>query len=192
MHQRVRRGACFSSANTSILPSVPKLTSKPSNLFASFIILFYRGKPTNSTMNLDRALVLLLASIGAVAGFSPSGRVAFSVASSHSSRVTSVPSVRVVSALSSEVEQAAEAATAPAFDAAIHVGNISFGETLFLFGHVFCNPPPIHHDAVRLLNFDIVACSLMKSKIPLKVISGMSFLLTDLFPRSTCRLTEKR
>jgi len=74
-------------------------------------------------MNLDRALVLLLASIGAVAGFTPSSRVAFSVASSHSSRVTSVPSV---SALSSEVEQAAEAAPAPAFDAAIHVGNISF------------------------------------------------------------------
>lgn len=98
-------------------------------------------------MNLDRALVLLLASIGAVAGFTPSSRVAFSVASSHSSRVTSVPSVRVVSALSSEVEQAAEAAPAPAFDAAIHVGNISFGETLFLFGRVFCNPSPIHHDA---------------------------------------------
>jgi hypothetical protein len=116
-------------------------------LFASFIILFYRGKTTNSTMNLDRALVLLLASIGAVAGFTPSSRVAFSVASSHSSRVTSVPSV---SALSSEVEQAAEAAPAPAFDAAIHVGNISFGETLFLFGHVICNPPPIHHDACAI------------------------------------------
>ena len=142
----MRRGACFSSS-ANLLPSVPK----PSNLLAWFIILFYRGKPTKSTMNLDKALVLLLASIGAVAGFSPSGRVAFSVALSHSSRVTSVPSVRVVSALSSEVEQAAEAVPAPAFDAAIHVGNISFGETLFLFGRVFCNPPPIHHDACARL-----------------------------------------
>ncbi len=88
-------------------------------------------------MNLDRALVWLLASIGAVAGFTPNGRAAISVASSHlSSRVTFTPRV---SALLSEVEQAAEAtetpaaasgdepAAAPAFDAAIYVGNISFG-----------------------------------------------------------------
>ncbi len=132
-------------------PSSPP--NHPIIIFASFIVLFCRGKPTNSTMNLDRALALLLASISAVAGFTPSGRVAFSVASSHSSRVTSVPNVRVVSALSSEVEQAAEAAAAPAapaFDIAIHVGNISFGEIQFLFGHVFCNPPPTHHDACAL------------------------------------------
>ena len=93
-------------------------------------------------MNFDRALVLLLASIGAVAGFTPNGRAAFSVASSHlSSRVAFAPRV---SALFSEVEQAAEAtataaaasvdepAAAPAFDAAIYVGNISFGQLLSL------------------------------------------------------------
>jgi hypothetical protein len=144
--KEAREGACFSSANTSsFCPRTIHIVC-----VVHYFVLPYRGKTTNSTMNLDRALVLLLASIGAVAGFSPSGRVAFSVASSHSSRVTSVPSVRVVSALSSEVEQAAEAVPAPAFDAAIHVGNISFGETLFLFGHVFCNPPPIHHDACAI------------------------------------------
>ena len=93
-------------------------------------------------MNFDRALVLLLASIGAVAGFTPSGRAAVSVASSHlSSRVAFTPRV---GALFSEVEQAAEAtetpaaasgdepAAAPAFDAAIYVGNISFGQLLSL------------------------------------------------------------
>ena len=93
-------------------------------------------------MNLDRALVLLLASIGAVAGFTPSGRVAFSVASSQSARVASVPNVRVASALSSEVEQAAEAAAAPAFDTAIHVGNISFGEIHFVWSCLMEPPPP--------------------------------------------------
>ncbi|KAL3790123.1 hypothetical protein ACHAW5_007730 [Stephanodiscus triporus] len=77
-------------------------------------------------MNLDRAFALLLASIGAVAGFTPSGRVAFSVASSQSSRAASVPNVRVASVLSSEVEQSAESSAAPAFETAIHVGNISF------------------------------------------------------------------
>ena len=74
-------------------------------------------------MNLDRALVLLFATIGAVTGFTPScRRSTFSVSSSSSN-------VRVASALSSEV--AAESVTAtppPAFDAAIHVGNISFGK----------------------------------------------------------------
>jgi hypothetical protein len=84
-------------------------------------------------MNLDRAFVLLLASIGAVAGFTPSGRVAFSVASSQSSRAACVPNVRVASALSSEVEQAAESSAAPAFETAIHVGNISFGEIVFVW-----------------------------------------------------------
>jgi len=78
-------------------------------------------------MNLDRAFVLLLASVGAVAGFTPSSRVAYSVMSSQSP----LPNVRISTALSSEVEQAAEstetaAAAAPGFDTAIHVGNISF------------------------------------------------------------------
>jgi hypothetical protein len=86
-------------------------------------------------MNLDRAFVLLIASVGAVAGFTPSGRVVYSVMSSQSS----LPNVRISIALSSEVEQAAEstetaAAAALGFETAIHVGNISFGETiLFLY-----------------------------------------------------------
>lgn len=86
-------------------------------------------------MNLDKALVLLLASVSAVAGFAPSAPAAFSVASS---RVA-----RVASPLYSEVEEAAEAPAAveeapaaaeeappapaaPAFDTAIYVGNVSF------------------------------------------------------------------
>ncbi len=106
-------------------------------------------------MNLDRAFVLLLASIGAVAGFTPSGRIAFTAASSHRSRVASVSDVRVASALASEVEQAAEAAVAPAFDTAIHVGNISFGEILSSFGRVLrATPTP-----PRLATHD-VACAL--------------------------------
>ena len=82
-------------------------------------------------MNLDRAFALLLASISAVAGFTLSDRVTFSVASSQSSWAVSVPNVRVASALSSEVEQAAESSAAPAFEAAIHIGNVSFGEIIF-------------------------------------------------------------
>jgi hypothetical protein len=152
-------------------------------------------------MNFDRALVLLLASIGAVAGFTPSGRAAVSVASSHlSSRVAFTPRV---SALFSEVEQAAEAtetaaaasvdepAAAPAFDAAIYVGNISFGQLC-----LFPCPAPImgliRLTRHRVSHFDIFACTLLKSKIPLKVILGLSFLRMDRFPRCRCRLTEIR
>ena len=98
-------------------------------------------------MNLDTALVLLIASINAVAGFSPSFSASFT--SQHASRVAFVsPKVRVASsALLSEVEEAAEATTVaeeasveptdpeaseeeqpaePEFDTAIYIGNISF------------------------------------------------------------------
>lgn len=63
-------------------------------------------------MNLVNAFALLSASIGAVAGFTPSGSTAFSVASRHvASRVAFAPTVRVVkSALFSEVGEATEAA----------------------------------------------------------------------------------
>eukprot|EP00584_Thalassiosira_punctigera_P011030 CAMPEP_0172526122 /NCGR_PEP_ID=MMETSP1067-20121228/1109_1 /TAXON_ID=265564 ORGANISM="Thalassiosira punctigera, Strain Tpunct2005C2" /NCGR_SAMPLE_ID=MMETSP1067 /ASSEMBLY_ACC=CAM_ASM_000444 /LENGTH=390 /DNA_ID=CAMNT_0013309565 /DNA_START=144 /DNA_END=1316 /DNA_ORIENTATION=+ len=104
-------------------------------------------------MNLDRAFVLLLASINAAAGFTPSGSASFSVTSQHASRVAFVPRVRVASALFSEVEEATEAKveeaaseelvevvatdepaeaveteepTEPEFDTAIYIGNISF------------------------------------------------------------------
>ena len=103
-------------------------------------------------MNLDRAYVLLLASIGAVAGFTPA-------IVSQPTRVAFVSNVRVASAsaLFSEVEASAEAAVeettetaveasieAPAedassaepatvaFDKTIYVGNISFGESYIL------------------------------------------------------------
>jgi hypothetical protein len=92
-------------------------------------------------MNFDRALVLLLASVGAVAGFTPSSRIAsYSAVSSQSSssflssRVAFAPRVR---ALLSEVVQATETsvsassdepAAESAFDATIYVGNISFGQ----------------------------------------------------------------
>ena len=152
-------------------------------------------------MNLDRALVWLLASIGAVAGFTPGGRGAITVASSHlSSRVAFSPRV---SALLSEVEQAAEAtetaaaasvdepAAAPAFDAAIYVGNISFGQLC-----LFPCPAPImgliRLTRHRVSHFDFFALRLLKSKIPLRVILGLSFLRMDRFPRCRCRLTEIR
>ena len=79
-------------------------------------------------MNLDRALVLLLASVNAVAGFTP-------CVGPQSSRVALAPLVRVASPLFSEVEEAAEATTEdaapaePAFDTSIYVGNISFGKS---------------------------------------------------------------
>ena len=86
-------------------------------------------------MNLDRAFVLLFASIGAVAGFTPNGQSAFSVASACASRMAFVPTVRVASTVFSETEQAAEASETvaaasepPAFETAIYVGNISFGK----------------------------------------------------------------
>jgi hypothetical protein len=87
-------------------------------------------------MNLDRAFVLLFASIGAVAGFTPNGPSAFSVASTCASRMMAiVPTVRVASTVFSEAEQAAEASETvdaasepPAFETAIYVGNISFGK----------------------------------------------------------------
>lgn len=73
---------------------------------------------------MNRAVIFLLASIGAVAGFTPSCRSSFSVVASHVSS-----NVRVARALSSEVAAESVTATSPAaFDAAIHVGNISFGE----------------------------------------------------------------
>jgi len=95
-------------------------------------------------MNLDKAFVLLFASIGAVAGFAPSGPAAFSVATHQN-----VQKVRIASAIFSEVEESTEApaveaeaapveaaveapveaAPAPAaFDTAIYIGNVSFGE----------------------------------------------------------------
>lgn len=89
--------------------------------------------PTNiiiqqSSMNLNRAFVLIFASIGAVAGFTPNCRSAFSasVASAYA------PSVRVASTVFSEAESSetveAVASEVPAFETSIYVGNISFGK----------------------------------------------------------------
>lgn len=80
-------------------------------------------------MNLDKAFVLLFASIGAVAGFTPSGP-AFSVATQHATRSPLVQKARIASVLFSEVEESTEEAApeAPAapFDTAIYIGNVSF------------------------------------------------------------------
>jgi hypothetical protein len=83
-------------------------------------------------MNLDKAFVLLFASIGAVAGFTPNGPTAFSVTGA--SRVAFVPTVRVASTVFSETEQAAEPSdaveaepVASSFESTIYVGNVSFG-----------------------------------------------------------------
>ena len=89
-------------------------------------------------MNLDKAFVLLFASLGAGAGFTP----AFSTSSQ---RVASSYVPKQVAPIFSEVEEAttdeapaavvepvAAAAEEPAaeapFDTAIYVGNVSFGE----------------------------------------------------------------
>lgn len=93
------------------------------------------------TMNLDKAFVLLFASLGAVAGFTP----AFSTSSQ---RVASSYVPKQVAPIFSEVEEATTdeapaaveepvaaaveepAADAP-FDTAIYVGNVSFGELYY-------------------------------------------------------------
>lgn len=75
-------------------------------------------------MNLDRAIVLLIASANAVAGFAPSRPGSFTVARQYSGAISS-------SVLFSEVEDATEVAEEPKadqFDTSIYVGNISFGE----------------------------------------------------------------
>jgi len=72
-------------------------------------------------MNLDSAFVFLLASINAVAGFSPSRSAAFSVASQHASRVAFAPKVRIASPLFSDVEDATEAVVEDAPEAAVEV-----------------------------------------------------------------------
>jgi len=85
-------------------------------------------------MNLDKAFVLLFASIGAVAGFAPtlSGSAAISAPSHQHAPLAFVPKVRVArGVLFSEVEEATEASaenveSEPAFDTAIYIGNISF------------------------------------------------------------------
>lgn len=85
-------------------------------------------------MNLDKAFVLLFASLNAVAGFAPAGQS--TVVSRQASGFAFVPSNVVrssASALFSEVEEAAEPAVEeapeePAFDTSIYIGNVSFGE----------------------------------------------------------------
>ena len=95
-------------------------------------------------MNLDRAFVLLFATVGAVAGFAPSRSASSVVVTSPATscqRVAFLPKVRVASSLASEVEASeaaaedtteAPAVEEPAFDTAIYVGNISFGEFIIL------------------------------------------------------------
>lgn len=143
---------------------------------------------TNSTMNLDRAFVLLIASIGVAAGFTPNGPTPFSVSSIGASRVAFVPSVRVASTVFSEAEQAAEAIetveaapAAPAFETAIYVGNISFGKVCSALDDMSPNRIRSH----KLLFY-------MTNKTPSRVTSGLSLLHTDRSPRFSCRLTEIR
>ena len=107
------------------------------------IVIEHRDNNTSSlfiyTMNLDKAFVLLFASLGAVAGFTP----AFSTSSQRVASSYYVP--KQVAPIFSEVEEATTdeapaaveepvaaaveepAAEAP-FDTAICVGNVSFGE----------------------------------------------------------------
>lgn len=115
-------------------------------------------------MNLDKALVLLLASVSAVAGFTvnpPSSRVA-----------TVAPKIRVASLLYSEVEEATEAPAdeaapaAPAFDASIYVGNISFDtveselrEAFAAHGDVKKVQMPLDRETGRSRGFAFIAMS---------------------------------
>jgi len=126
-------------------------------------------------MKLDRALVLLLASIGAVAGFIPSGRVAFSVTSSQSSSSSRVAFAPRVRALLSEVVQATETSVAAssdepaaesAFDATIYVGNISFdtnesdiGDAFAAYGSVSKVQVPTDRNTGRARGFAFVSMS---------------------------------
>mmetsp|Transcript_29345 Transcript_29345/g.55681 ORF Transcript_29345/g.55681 Transcript_29345/m.55681 type:complete len:398 (-) Transcript_29345:1844-3037(-) len=76
-------------------------------------------------MNLDRAIVLLIASANAVAGFAPPTPGSFTVARQYSSAISS-------SVLFSEVEDATEVEEEPKadqFETSIYVGNISFDLT---------------------------------------------------------------
>lgn len=88
-------------------------------------------------MNLDRAFVLFLASVGAVAGFAP-GMSAPRLMASNVAQL----STRVASSLLSEATDAAESAepvaaaeaseepAEPVYDVSIYVGNISFGKCM--------------------------------------------------------------
>lgn len=90
-------------------------------------------------MNLDRAFVLLLASVSAVAGFAPgmsaprlmaanNAQLTTRVASSLLSESTDAPAES--DAVASADESAGEAATEEPkeYDTSIYVGNISFGK----------------------------------------------------------------
>jgi len=119
-------------------------------------------------MNLDKAFVLLFASLGAVAGFTP----AFSTSSQ---RVASSYVPKQVAPIFSEVEEATTdeapaaveepvaaaveepAAEAP-FDTAIYVGNVSFGELYYdvlMESHIIII---IHYTCMR------IHCSTVKSR----------------------------
>lgn len=148
-------------------------------------------------MNLERAFVLLFASIGAVAGFAPSAPAAFSVAPS---RATIVPKVRIPSPLSSEVEDAVEASDSaseeeqpvePAFDKTIYIGNISFGE----FDTERCTSATVtplrHHPTTYTFCCSGEHGSVELQMLP-RVISGLSLPHTERLPSSKCLSTGKR
>ena len=140
-------------------------------------------------MILERALVLLFASISAVAGFSPCGHSTFplSLASSYASRAAFSPSVRVASTIFSEAESSETVVSeVPAFETAIYVGNISFGKfggTIeYCGGDIVLSSLPVKSFIVRLY----------KIKEPLRVTSELPLLHTDLFLRSQSRWIEQR
>jgi hypothetical protein len=112
-------------------------------------------------MILERALVLLFASISAVAGFSPCGHSSspLSLASSYASRAAFSPSVRVASTIFSEAESSETVVTeVPAFETAIYVGNISFGK----FGGTieYCGGDII----LTLIACEIIHCALVQNQ----------------------------
>jgi hypothetical protein len=85
-------------------------------------------------MNLDRAFLLFLASVGAVSGFAPGMATSRLMAAN-----TAQLKTRVASSLLSEatdtsesageaVAAAAEEPAAPEYDTSIYIGNISFGK----------------------------------------------------------------
>ena len=89
-------------------------------------------------MNLDRAFVLFLASVGAVAGFAPgmstprlmaanNAQLTTRVASSLLSESTDAPAESDAVAAVDE-SAAAEEPKEPEYDTSIYVGNISFGK----------------------------------------------------------------
>lgn len=144
-------------------------------------------------MNFDRAIVLFLASVGAVAGFAPgmsaprlmaanTAQLKTRVASSLLSETTDAAESDAVVAVDESAGEAAadEEPKEPEFDVSIYVGNISFGK---------CTRPVTH---VIYARHSIILHTLLPVclKNHLKMISEMPLPPMEKSRRLTCPLTN--